>query len=94
MVGTPPTAVFFGKLTVFTAALDGGFAWLLVLAAINTVASVFYYLRWIGPSVRPHPNVDRTLDRWAAGYAYAATLILGPLSGPVLAALRGSLVLL
>jgi NADH-quinone oxidoreductase subunit N len=51
LVGTPPTVVFVGKLAVFSAAWDGGFAWLVVVAAINTVASLFYYLRWIAPAV-------------------------------------------
>lgn len=50
LVGTPPTAVFVGKLAVFLAAADGAMMWLVVLAAVNTVASVFYYLRWIAPS--------------------------------------------
>ncbi|WP_231851794.1 NADH-quinone oxidoreductase subunit N [Modestobacter italicus] len=50
LVGTPPTAVFVGKLAVFTATWDGGLAWLVVLAAVNTVASLFYYLRWIAPA--------------------------------------------
>ncbi|WP_208092467.1 NADH-quinone oxidoreductase subunit N [Blastococcus xanthinilyticus] len=50
LVGTPPTAVFVGKLAVFVAAWDGGLAWLVVIAAINTVASLFYYLRWIAPA--------------------------------------------
>ncbi|MFL6121532.1 proton-conducting transporter membrane subunit [Actinophytocola sp.] len=45
LIGTPPTGVFAGKLTVFTAALDARLGWLAVIAAINTVASVFYYLR-------------------------------------------------
>jgi NADH-quinone oxidoreductase subunit N len=49
LVGTPPTGVFLGKLAVFTAAVDGGMAWLTVLAVINSVASLFYYLRWIAP---------------------------------------------
>ncbi|SFL91940.1 NADH-quinone oxidoreductase subunit N [Streptomyces pini] len=49
LVGTPPTAVFMGKLTVFSATWDGGMAWLAVVAAVNTVASLFYYLRWIAP---------------------------------------------
>ncbi|MEV8637553.1 NADH-quinone oxidoreductase subunit N [Streptosporangium sp. NPDC051023] len=53
LVGTPPTAVFFGKLMAFAAAWDGGYAWLAVVAAVNTVASVFYYLRWIVPVFRP-----------------------------------------
>ncbi|MBM0276870.1 NADH-quinone oxidoreductase subunit N [Micromonospora tarensis] len=51
LVGTPPTAVFAGKLTVFTAAWDGGLAWLVVVAAVNTVASLFYYLRWLVPAL-------------------------------------------
>ncbi|WP_030548769.1 NADH-quinone oxidoreductase subunit N [Streptomyces albus] len=49
LLGTPPTAVFLGKLEVFGAALDGGLGWLMVLAAVNTLASLFYYLRWIAP---------------------------------------------
>ncbi|WP_345573326.1 NADH-quinone oxidoreductase subunit N [Nonomuraea rosea] len=49
LIGTPPTAVFAGKLLMFAAAWDGGYGWLAVVAAANTVASVFYYLRWIRP---------------------------------------------
>ncbi|RSM65173.1 NADH-quinone oxidoreductase subunit N [Kibdelosporangium aridum] len=55
LVGTPPTPVFVGKLAVFTAAVDGGFTWLTIVAAVNTVVSVFYYLRWIAPTVRTDP---------------------------------------
>lgn len=91
LVGTPPTAVFVGKLAVFTAAVDGGFAWLAVLAVVNTVASVFYYLRWIAPSVRtareaPSP-ARQPAGAWAAGTAYAcagAAVLLGVLGGVVL----------
>jgi NADH-quinone oxidoreductase subunit N len=50
LVGTPPTAVFVGKLAVFAATWDGALVWLVVLAAVNTVASLFYYLRWIAPA--------------------------------------------
>lgn len=53
LVGTPPTAVFFGKLAGFTAAWEGGYAWLAVIAAVNSVASLFYYLRWITAVLRP-----------------------------------------
>lgn len=45
LVGTPPTAVFFGKLGVFAAAWDGGQGWLVVVAAANTALSLVYYLR-------------------------------------------------
>ncbi len=50
LVGTPPTAVFVGKLTVATAGWAGGFAWLAVLLFLNTLLSLFYYLRWIAPA--------------------------------------------
>ena len=56
LVGTPPTAVFLGKLQVFTAAIDGGYGWLAVLAVANTVASLFYYLRWLAPAFLPQPG--------------------------------------
>lgn len=67
LIGTPPTAVFIGKLTVFTAAVDGGFAWLAVLAVVNTVASVFYYLRWVAPAFRRATNTTDTTDRHTDG---------------------------
>ena len=50
LVGTPPTSVFLGKLQVFTAAIDGRYRWLAGLAVANTVASLFYYLRWLAPA--------------------------------------------
>lgn len=56
LVGTPPTAVFAGKLAAFTAGWDGGLPWLVLLAVLNTVASLFYYLRWIGPTLRRAPD--------------------------------------
>ena len=92
LVGTPPTSVFVGKLTLFSAALDGGLGWLVVLAAINTVASVFYYLRWIAPTFLGKPSANAAVltpaGRWSRYAAYSAgmaSLALGILGGPVLA---------
>lgn len=50
-IGTPPLAIFIGKLTAFTVSIHGGYTWLAIVAAVNTVASIFYYLRWIAPAV-------------------------------------------
>ena len=77
LVGTPPTAVFLGKLQVFTAAIDGGYGWLAVLAVANTVASLFHYLRWLAAAFLPQPGEAgaealEPADRWAAVVAYAA----------------------
>lgn len=73
-IGTPPTAVFVGKVLMFGAALDGRYLWLAVVAAVNTVASVFYYLRWIVPAFR-RPDVTSRPARGAAAVAVAAALL-------------------
>ena len=99
LVGTPPTAVFLGKLEVFAAAVDVGYTWLVVLAVVNTVASLFYYLRWIAPaflSVEPRPATDALVPAggWSAVGAYgagAASLTLGVGGGLVLPLLGGTL---
>lgn len=91
LVGTPPTAVFVGKVTVFAAALDGGFGWLVAIAAVNTVASLYYYLRWVAPAFAREgsgqaaaPQV-RPIANASAMTAAAASLLLGLGSGGVLA---------
>ncbi len=45
LAGTPPLGGFFGKFALFKAAVDGGFAWLALIALITTVVSVGYYLK-------------------------------------------------
>ena len=81
LVGTPPTAVFFGKLAVFTAAWSGGLGWLVVIAAGNTVASLFYYLRWLAAAVQPVTDREAGPDPAepvpAAVAAVLSILVLG-----------------
>lgn len=45
LAGLPPTAGFFGKWFVFRAAMDAGFYALTVIAFLNSVIGVYYYLR-------------------------------------------------
>ncbi|HET8790519.1 MAG TPA: NADH-quinone oxidoreductase subunit N [Modicisalibacter sp.] len=45
LVGIPPLVGFFGKLLLFEVTIDGGYTWLAVVAVVNTVISLFYYLR-------------------------------------------------
>ncbi|MFC8429617.1 NADH-quinone oxidoreductase subunit N [Streptomyces sp. NPDC057253] len=96
LVGTPPTAVFLGKLEAFSAAFDGGYAWLAVVAAVNTVASLFYYLRWIAPAFLAYADGGGPVatSRSAAVVAYGAaagSVALGLLGGTVLDVLGGPL---
>jgi len=97
LVGIPPLAGFVGKLMLFVAAIDAGYAWLAVVAVINTVISLFYYLRVLGPMYFDDTDAPvHTLGSSAAVAMLAAgllTVLLGVLSQPLLAAL-GSAVLL
>ena len=45
LAGIPPFAGFFSKFFVFASAFSEGFVWLVFIALINTVISLFYYLK-------------------------------------------------
>jgi NADH-quinone oxidoreductase subunit N len=49
LAGFPPSAGFFGKLFLFTAGVGAGYTWLVVLAVLMSVVSVFYYVRVLIP---------------------------------------------
>ncbi len=44
LAGIPPLAGFFGKFTLLMAAVKSGFLWLALVAAMNIVISLYYYL--------------------------------------------------
>ncbi len=45
LAGIPPLAGFFGKLYVFSGAVDAGLIWLAIIAVINSAIGAYYYLR-------------------------------------------------
>jgi NADH-quinone oxidoreductase subunit N len=45
LAGIPPTAGFFAKYYVFSAAVSKGLVWLVVLGVLNSALSLYYYLR-------------------------------------------------
>lgn len=45
MAGIPPMAGFMGKFYIFSAAIKSGYMGLAIIAVINSVISVYYYLR-------------------------------------------------
>lgn len=45
LTGLPPTAGFIGKLYLFVALLDAQWVWLAAVGAINSVISLYYYVR-------------------------------------------------
>ncbi len=44
LAGIPPTAGFFGKFFLFTAAVEAGYTWLALLGVINAIVALYYYL--------------------------------------------------
>jgi len=47
LAGFPLTAGFTGKFYIFSSAVNEGFIWLIVIAVLNSLISVYYYLRVI-----------------------------------------------
>jgi NADH-quinone oxidoreductase subunit N len=47
LTGLPPTAGFIGKLYLFAALINGGWAWLALVGALNSVIALYYYARVI-----------------------------------------------
>lgn len=43
-IGLPPTGLFLGKFYAFSALFDRGWIWLMVIGAVFTAVSVYYYL--------------------------------------------------
>ena len=44
LAGVPPLAGFVAKFYIFAAALNAGLVWLVVIAVLNSVVSVYYYV--------------------------------------------------
>ena len=83
LAGIPPTAGFFGKFFLFTAAVDAGYTWLALLGVINAIVALYYYL-----VVVKVMYVDRSADDsraiaipqpvgWLLGVSCVAILLLG-----------------
>jgi NADH-quinone oxidoreductase subunit N len=72
LAGFPPTVGFFGKLFLFTAGVGAGYTWLVVLAVLMSVVSVFYYVRVLVPVWSPSGRLERV----PASISSRATVIL------------------
>lgn len=96
LAGIPPTLGFFGKFYMFNAAIGEGLLWLAVWGVINSVISVYYYLRPIvvmymkegDAEVAPH-----SLNATTIAVVIAAILIVtvGLVSGPLFTLVEKSL---
>jgi NADH-quinone oxidoreductase subunit N len=61
LAGIPPLAGFIGKLLIFIAAYQAGLLWLLGVAIVGVIVSIYYYFGWIKAayfSAWPTSSVD------------------------------------
>jgi NADH-quinone oxidoreductase subunit N len=55
LAGIPPTGGFTGKLFLFTSAFRGGYLAIVIIGAVNTAISIFYYLNLVRMSYSKDP---------------------------------------
>jgi NADH-quinone oxidoreductase subunit N len=72
LAGFPPSVGFFGKFFLFTAGVGAGYSWLVVIAVLMSVVSVYYYVRVLIPIWMPSPRTDRV----PTSVSTSATIIL------------------
>ncbi|TMC82959.1 MAG: NADH-quinone oxidoreductase subunit N [Chloroflexi bacterium] len=81
LAGFPPSVGFFGKLFLFTAGVGAGYTWLVVLAVLMSVVSVFYYIRVLVPVWSPSPRTDHVPASISSNFAIVlsgvASVVLG-----------------
>lgn len=58
LAGIPPTPGFAGKWFLFSAALERGMFWLVLVGAINATISLYYYLQVVKAAYLPPPGAQ------------------------------------
>lgn len=76
LAGIPPTPGFAGKWFLFSAAVNEGLFWLVLVAAVNATISLYYYLRVIKEAFLTPPG-DRGKVEAPAGYVLATIASVG-----------------
>ncbi len=101
-VGIPPLAGFAAKVALFGASIDAGYAWLAILAIVNTVISLAYYARIIGHMYFSDPSGEDSSGSLAImGWAPNACVLIcslaivavGIAAEPLFASFRAALLL-
>ncbi|OGO43321.1 MAG: NADH-quinone oxidoreductase subunit N [Chloroflexi bacterium RBG_16_60_22] len=89
LIGMPPAAGFMAKFYIFSAAAQNGLLWLVVIAAINSVISAYYYLRvvkvmWSGEAASGEKVPSSGAPRLALFICCLGVLLLGVIPGLVM----------
>ena len=78
LLGMPPTAGFFGKYYVFSAAVQAGMVWLAVLGVLASAVGAYYYLKVIVYLFMREPQEGAPIAvPMRSGYVTVALLLAG-----------------
>ncbi len=87
LVGLPPTAGFMGKLFLLSAAWGRGYDWLIVVAALNTAISIYYYLNLVRHAYTAEASGEAPALRADSlvfgGVLAGIVLLLGTIPAPI-----------
>lgn len=90
LTGLPPTGGFIAKLTIFGAVINAGWIWLVAIAGVMTVVSLFYYIRvvrnlfFFEPSENEEELVFSTTSTVILLILLIPTLLLGVYFSPLI----------
>jgi NADH-quinone oxidoreductase subunit N len=95
LAGLPPAMGFFGKLYLFSAAVNEGLMWMALWGVINSVLSAYYYLRPIVVMYMKEGNCDVADNNYGSTFVISLfallILVFGVLSGPIFNMIEKSL---
>ncbi len=89
LIGMPPAAGFMAKFYIFSAAVNQGLLWLVIIAVINSVISAYYYLRvvkvmWLGEPASEERVPSSGALKVALSLSCLGVLFLGVVPGYVM----------
>jgi len=87
--GIPMTAGFIGKFYIFSALINNGYIWLAIIGLMNSVVSLYYYIKILKNMFLIRPQGDTGAVSFGAGYSVLLlalaipTIVLGIFFGPL-----------
>ena len=89
LIGMPPAAGFIAKFYLFSAAVQQGLLWLVIIAVINSVISAYYYLRvvkvmWLGEPASEERAPSSAALKVALALSCIGVLLMGIVPGPMM----------
>jgi len=89
LAGMPPLAGFFGKFTLLMAVIKSGYVWLALIAGVNIVISLYYYLMvakriYVDAPRSTSPILVSSTMRLLMIVAILGIIIIGIFQGPFL----------